>query len=108
MGTMLLTMSCLGSNLIISSAFLTQMANTTLSLAFGFYAAVCFVSWVSVIFGYPDVKGMTLEDIQEIFQHSFRAQYGRELQSESKCSDDTARVNVGAAEQGCVGSWGYT
>jgi hypothetical protein len=58
----------LGLELVISSAFLTQMANTTPSLAFSFYAAVCFFSWVGVIFCYPDVNGMTLEDIQEVFQ----------------------------------------
>jgi len=39
-GRMLLTMSCWGSNLIVSSAFLTQMENITPSGAFGFYAAI--------------------------------------------------------------------
>jgi SP family myo-inositol transporter-like MFS transporter 13 len=41
-GTMMLTCSCWGSNIIVASTFLTQMENTTPSGAFGFYAALCF------------------------------------------------------------------
>lgn len=98
-GTMLLTMSCWGSNVIVSSTFLTQMANTTPSGAFGFYAAVCFFGWVGVIFCYPDVKGMTLEDIREVFQHGFGVQYARELQREAKHNRNSASENVGVTEK---------
>lgn len=41
MGTMMLTMTCWGANIIVASTFLTQMENTTPSGAFGFYAAIC-------------------------------------------------------------------
>jgi MFS transporter, SP family, solute carrier family 2 (myo-inositol transporter), member 13 len=41
MGTMMMTMTCWGSNIIVASTFLTQMENTTPSGAFGFYAAIC-------------------------------------------------------------------
>jgi SP family myo-inositol transporter-like MFS transporter 13 len=50
------------------------MENTTPSGAFGFYAYFC----------YPEVKGMTLEDIREIFQHGFGVKYARNLQKEAK------------------------
>ncbi|KAJ5381137.1 uncharacterized protein N7496_003565 [Penicillium cataractarum] len=98
-GTMMLTMSCWGSNVIVSSTFLTQMANTTPSGAFGFYAAVCFFGWIGVIFCYPDVKGMTLEDIREVFQHGFGVKYARDLQREAKQSRNAARENVGVARE---------
>lgn len=83
-GTMMLTCSCWGSNIIVASTFLTQMENTTPSGAFGFYAAVCFFGWIAVYFCYPEVKGMTLEDIREIFKHGFGVKFARELQKEMK------------------------
>ncbi|MCJ1474259.1 myo-inositol transporter [Lambiella insularis] len=82
--TMMLTCTCWGSNVIVASTFLTQMENTTPSGAFGFYAAICFFGWIAVYFCYPEVKGMTLEDIRDIFQHGFGVQRGRELQKEAK------------------------
>ncbi|WKT47552.1 hypothetical protein QSH57_012457 [Fusarium oxysporum f. sp. vasinfectum] len=84
MGTMMLTMTCWGSNIIVSSTFLTQMENTTPSGAFGFYAAICILGWVCIYFCYPEVKGMTLEDIREIFEHGFGVQRAREIQKEMK------------------------
>ncbi|KAJ5105075.1 hypothetical protein NUU61_002422 [Penicillium alfredii] len=83
-GTMLLTMTCWGSNIIVASSFLTQMENTTPSGAFGFYAAICFFGWVGVYFFYPEVKGMTLENIREVFEHGFGVNYAREIQKEAK------------------------
>ncbi|OKL55465.1 hypothetical protein UA08_09321 [Talaromyces atroroseus] len=83
-GTMMLTMSCWGANIIVASTFLTQMENTTPSGAFGFYAGICFFGWVAVYFCYPEVKGMTLEDIREVFKHGFGVNYARNVQSEIK------------------------
>lgn len=83
-GTMMLTLSCWGANIIVASTFLTQMENTTPSGAFGFYAAICFFGWVAVYFCYPEVKGMTLEDIREVFKHGFGVKYAREVQRQAK------------------------
>lgn len=84
MGTMMLTMTCWGSNVIVASTFLTQMETTTPSGAFGFYAAICLLGWVCVYFCYPEVKGMTLEDIQELFTHGFGIKRARQVQVEMK------------------------
>ena len=83
-GTMMLTCTCWGSNIIVASTFLTQMENTTPSGAFGFYAAICFFGWIAVYFCYPEVKGMTLEDIREVFNHGFGVKYARQVQKEAK------------------------
>jgi MFS transporter, SP family, solute carrier family 2 (myo-inositol transporter), member 13 len=83
-GTMMLTCTCWGSNIIVASTFLTQMENTTPSGAFGFYASICFCGWIAVYFCYPEVKGMTLEDIREIFNHGFGVKYAIQLQKEAK------------------------
>ncbi|KAK5110312.1 hypothetical protein LTR85_001293 [Meristemomyces frigidus] len=92
MGTMMLTMTCWGSNVIVASTFLTQMENTTPSGAFGFYASICILGWVAVYFCYPEVKGMTLEDIREIFNHGFGVQRARELQKEQKMLSKARRA----------------
>jgi SP family myo-inositol transporter-like MFS transporter 13 len=83
-GTMMLTLSCWGSNIIVASTFLTQMENTTPSGAFGFYAGICFFGWIAVYFCYPEVKGMTLEDIREVFKHGFGVKYARQVQKDAK------------------------
>lgn len=84
MGT---TMTCWGSNVIVASTFSTQMENTTpsaasSSYASSSYAAICILGWVAVYFCYPEVKGMTLEDIREVFNHGFGVQRAREIQKE--------------------------
>ncbi|KAJ5334125.1 general substrate transporter [Penicillium brevicompactum] len=84
LGTMMMTCTCWGGNIVVASTFLTQMENTTPSGAFGFYAALCFVGWVGVYFCYPEVKGMTLEDIREIFNHGFGVEYARNVQKEMR------------------------
>lgn len=84
MGTMWLTCSCWGSNIIVSSTFLTMMKSMTPSGAFGFYAAVCGIGWILIIFFYPEVSGLTLEEINEVFQHGFGVRYARNLRRERK------------------------
>ncbi|UQC81707.1 uncharacterized protein CLUP02_07193 [Colletotrichum lupini] len=93
MGTMMLTMSCWGSNIIVASTFLTQMENTTPSGTFGFYAAICVLGWVSIYFCYPEVKNMTLEDIREVFSHGFGVKRARELQKQMKADRKMASVS---------------
>lgn len=70
-GTMWLTCSCWGSNIIVSSTFLSMMKGMTPSGAFGFYAAICGIGWVLIILFYPEVSGLNLEEISEVFQHGF-------------------------------------
>ena len=84
MGTMWLTCSCWGSNIIVSSTFLSMMKGMTPSGAFGFYAAVCGIGWVLIYFFYPEVSGLTLEEISEVFQHGFGVKYARQLRKDRK------------------------
>lgn len=70
MGTMFLTCSCWGSNVIVSSTFLTQMHSLTPSGTFGFYAAICFIGWVLIVFFYPEVSGLTIDETSQVFDQS--------------------------------------
>ena len=84
LGTMLNTVTCWSTNIIISSTFLTMMKGITPSGAFGFYCGICFVGWLFVVFCYPDVKGMPLETIREVFEHGFGLRYSKQWQRDHK------------------------
>ncbi|GMG36344.1 unnamed protein product [Aspergillus oryzae] len=83
-GTMFMTCCCWGSDLIASSAFLSMMKGITPSGASGFYACLCFIGWILIIFFYPEMSGLTLEESQEVFQHGFGVRYARQLRKERR------------------------
>ncbi|KAG0639880.1 general substrate transporter [Tuber brumale] len=70
-GTGMATATNWGANLILGSTFLTMMDRMTPSGAFGFYAGLCFLGWLFVIFLFPDLSGFTLEEVAEILSTSF-------------------------------------
>ncbi|KAJ5119114.1 hypothetical protein N7526_010751 [Penicillium atrosanguineum] len=83
-GTMLNTVTCWSTNIIIASTFLSMMKSWTPSGAFGFYAAICFFGWVFVIIFFPECKGMPLEAIREVFSTGFGVKYSKRWQKEHK------------------------
>lgn len=84
LGTMMNTVTCWGCNIIIASTFLSMMKAWTPSGAFGFYGGICFFGWVFVVFAYPEVKGLPLEDVRQIFEHDFGVKVAARLQKERK------------------------
>jgi MFS transporter, SP family, solute carrier family 2 (myo-inositol transporter), member 13 len=90
LGTMLNTVTCWSTNIIIASTFLSMMKGITPSGAFGFYCGICFVGWVFIVLFYPDVKGMPLESVREVFRHGFGVGYSRQWQRENR---DVAKVS---------------
>ncbi|KAK7755446.1 hypothetical protein SLS62_002674 [Diatrype stigma] len=84
LGTMMNTVTSWGTNIIIASTFLSMMQAMTPSGAFGFYAGICFFGWIFIIFCYPEVKGIPLENIREVFADGFGVQKARRLQAEAK------------------------
>jgi len=99
MGTMFLTCSCWGSNIIVSSTFLSMMKGLTPSGAFGFYAAICGIGWVLIIFFYPEVSGLTLEEIGEVFKHGFGVKYARKLRKERRAFANLQREHSAGDEK---------
>ncbi|RYP91142.1 hypothetical protein DL770_002738 [Monosporascus sp. CRB-9-2] len=91
LGTMMNTVTCWGCNIIIASTFLSMMQAMTPSGAFGFYAGICFFGWIFIIFCYPEVKGIPLENVRQIFADGFGIQTAKRLQVEAK----VARQNPG-------------
>ncbi|KAI9373023.1 general substrate transporter [Aspergillus egyptiacus] len=84
MGTMWMTCSAWASNVIISSTFLSMISAMTISGAFGFYAGICGVSYCLIYFCYPEVSGLALEEIKEVFEHGFGVKYARSLRRQRK------------------------
>lgn len=82
LGTMLNTVTCWSTNIIIASTFLLMMKGMTPSGAFGFYCGICFFGWLFIVLLYPDVKGMPLETIREVFEHGFGRAYSKQWQRE--------------------------
>jgi SP family myo-inositol transporter-like MFS transporter 13 len=93
-GTMLNTVVCWSTNIIISSTFLTMMKGITPSGAFGFYAGICFFGFIFVIFCFPEVRGMPLENIRQVFEHGFGVRFARRWQKENK---QFAKINAANA-----------
>ncbi|KAL3457289.1 general substrate transporter [Aspergillus heterothallicus] len=81
-GTMWLSCSCWAANIIVSSTFLSMMKGITPSGAFAFYAAICGVGYILIYLFYPEVSGLTLEEINEVFEHGFGVSYARKLRKE--------------------------
>jgi SP family myo-inositol transporter-like MFS transporter 13 len=94
LGTMINTLTCWGCNIIIASTFLSMMKGMTPSGAFGFYAGICGVGWVFIFFCYPEVHGMPLELVREVYNHGFGVKHAKKMQKEMKATraERVARV----------------
>lgn len=86
-GTTMVNCTCWGSNIVVSSTYLTMMKNLTPSGAFGFYVGTTFIGWIAIIFFYPEVTDMTLEEIREVFKHGFGVRYSSKLRRERKLEE---------------------
>lgn len=93
-GTMLMTTSVWGPNIVVSATFLSMMESITPSGTFGFYAVLCFLGWVFVYFCFPEAGGMNLEEIRAIFEHGFRVKYAEDWHRQQKAAAK-ARGDIG-------------
>ncbi|RFU30441.1 hypothetical protein B7463_g5913, partial [Scytalidium lignicola] len=85
-GTMMINVFNWGPNIVVSSTFLSMMKGMTPSGTFGFYAALCFLGWLFVIFCYPEAANMTLEEVRKVFEHGFGVSYAEEWRKQQKRS----------------------
>ncbi|KAF4963381.1 hypothetical protein FSARC_8599 [Fusarium sarcochroum] len=93
LGTMMNTVTCWGCNIIIASTFLSMMKSMTPSGAFGFYAGICFFGWLFVLFFYPEVKNLPLEEVRKVFENGFDVKLAAQMQREMKVA---SQVNAGS------------
>ncbi|KAF2154548.1 general substrate transporter [Myriangium duriaei CBS 260.36] len=84
LGTMLNTATCWGSNIVVASTFLSMMKGMTPSGAFGFYAGLMALGEVFVIFCYPEVNGLPLETVREVYADGYGVKFANQLQKDRK------------------------
>ena len=58
-------------NFLIGSTYLSLMAKITPAGAFGFYAGLCLLGWLFCLFCLPETAGLSLEEVQSVFQDGF-------------------------------------
>ncbi|GJN86907.1 myo-inositol transporter [Purpureocillium lilacinum] len=92
LGTTMNTITCWGCNLIIASTFLSMMKGLTPTGAFGFYAGICFLGWVFLLCCYPEVKGLALEDVRQVFAGGFGVRKAAGMQKALKAARKQAIV----------------
>lgn len=71
-------------NLLIGSTYLSLMARITPAGAFGFYAGLCLLGWIFCLFCFPETAGLSLEEVQLVFQHGFGIKESERLRKEKK------------------------
>ncbi|KAI8671967.1 MFS domain-containing protein [Fusarium sp. Ph1] len=96
LGTMMNTVTCWGCNIIIASTFLSMMKGMTPSGAFGFYASICFFGWLFVVFFYPEVKGLPLEEVRKVFENGFDVKLAAQMQRELKIASQMSQASMGS------------
>jgi len=83
-GTSLATTTNWGANLLIGSTYLSLMDKITPAGAFGFYAGLCLLGWIFCLFCFPETAGLSLEEVQIIFQHGFGIKDSQRLRREKR------------------------
>jgi MFS transporter, SP family, solute carrier family 2 (myo-inositol transporter), member 13 len=90
-GTMMINVFNWGPNIVVSSTFLSMMKGISPSGTFGFYAVLCFLGWVFVIFCFPEAANMTLEEVRAVFEHGFGVRYAEEWRKQQRADAKLAR-----------------
>ncbi|GAA6002131.1 uncharacterized protein JCM10292_000770 [Rhodotorula paludigena] len=96
MGTGFATTCNWGGNLIIGSTFLSLIDAITAAGAFGFYAGLCFLGTIFVVFLYPETSGLSLEETREVFKDGFGIRKANRMRSQKR--QVLAQVRAEAAD----------
>lgn len=60
------------------------MDTITPSGAFGFYAGLCLLGWIFVIFCFPETAGLSLEEVQSIFKRGYGIKESARMRDEKR------------------------
>lgn len=70
-GSSLATTINWAANLLIGATYLSLMDKITPAGAFGFYAGLCFLGFIFVVFCFPETAGLSLEEVRMVFRNGF-------------------------------------
>ncbi|KIY53867.1 general substrate transporter [Fistulina hepatica ATCC 64428] len=94
-GTSLCTATNWACNLLINSTYLLLMTAITPAGAFGFYAGLCFLGCLFVIFCFPETAGLSLEEVKMIFKKGFGIRESQRLRKDRKSMQVHIQVHDG-------------
>ena len=70
------------ANLLINSTYLSLMAKITPAGAFGFYAGLCLLGLLFVVFCFPETAGLSLEEVMMVFRNGFGVRESQRLRKQ--------------------------
>ncbi|KAH7033537.1 myo-inositol transporter [Microdochium trichocladiopsis] len=79
---------------ILTSNFLSMMSKLTPSGTFCFYAAACGLGWVFIVFCYPEVTALPLEDVRQVFRSGFGVERANQLQKEMRARHKAEKLET--------------
>ncbi|KAI0795722.1 general substrate transporter [Abortiporus biennis] len=83
-GTSFATTTNWAMNLLIGSTYLSLMDRITPAGAFGFYAGLCLLGWIFDLLCFPETAGLSLEEVQLVFQNGFGIKESEKLRKEKR------------------------
>lgn len=67
--------------------------------AFGFYAGLCLIGWIFVMFCFPETAGLSLEEVKMVFRNGFGIGESKRLIADKKAmKNGQHNTNVDATE----------
>ncbi|THH19543.1 hypothetical protein EW146_g1641 [Bondarzewia mesenterica] len=95
-GASLATTTNWGANLLIGSTYLSLMDKITPAGAFGFYAGLCLLGNLFVIFCFPETAGLSLEEVQMVFRRGFGVSESQRLRMQKyEAKKEEVRIENG-------------
>lgn len=102
LGAAILAGGVWAANIVISATFLTLMNAIGPTATFGLYAGICFVSYtvyivfkllltlqaglIFIYFCYPEPSGLSLEEIQVVYEYGFGVKKSEEIRAAHKAA----------------------
>lgn len=68
-----------GGSLLVSATFLTMLKNISPTGTFAFYAGLMALAWILIIFFYPELSGLELEETQKVLTGGFNIRESERL-----------------------------
>lgn len=91
-GSSLCTTTNWAANLLIGATYLSLMDRITPAGAFGLYAGLCLLGWIFCLFCFPETAGLTLEEVQLVFEQGFGLKEMRATQKRKNRQSTAANV----------------
>lgn len=93
-GSSLATTINWAANLLIGATYLSLMDKITPAGAFGFYAGLCFLGFIFVVFCFPETAGLSLEEVRMVFRNGFGIGESQRLRMQKLSAKKRGEVRI--------------